>query len=342
MAAALPAIPVIASTADLATSTFAAAGDRARELLDEATRRTPRSLLQAADRTSRAWLVRAENPYLNEIDAVAARLGRPGGHFFNMHYEWGCTTGVKPGRQGEPPRLVRVLDWRTPGLGRHVVVAHVASKLGTWTTLTWPGFAGVLQASALGRFAAALNQAPMDLPVGLLPADWLVNRVRAWRTHALPPAHLLRQVFEEEPDFAGAVRRLSETPICLPAIFTICGVVPGEGAVIERRETKAIVYRGEHCAANAWQTSGWRGRARGKDNAGRLAQMRRLDSDGSLSLGWLRAPVFNATTRLVMVAEAASGHLLAQGYEAEGPATAPLHLAPDLTPATVAGQLATS
>ena len=36
---------------------------------------------------------------------------------------------------------------------------------------------------------------------------------------------------------------------------------------------------------------------------------------------WLRPPVLNKRTRLVFVADAATGSVVAQGYEAEKPAT---------------------
>lgn len=322
----LPAIPVHDVGPDLALSTLAADPDRAQTLLDMAAGPVPELLLRVADRISRGWLVRSGNPYLSEIDVMSRALGRAGGHFFNVHYEWGCTTGVKPGEGGENPRLVRVLDWRTPGLGRHVMAARVAGPAGPWVTLTWPGFAGVLQAVAPGRFAGALNQAPMADPVGLLPADWAVNRARVWRNGSLPPVHLLRRAFERAKDYAEALAILTDTPVAAPAIFTLAGIDPGEGAVIERREREARVHAGHSCTANAWQSAEWSGRARGKQNAERVAMLRGLAGEIEDDLGWLAAPILNDTTRLVMVADAKAGWLVARGYEAGAPATRDLHL----------------
>lgn len=325
-APALPAIPVHDVGPDLAVSTLSADTDRAHALLDLAAGPVPELLLKVADRISRGWLARSGNPYLPEIDAMSRALGRAGGHFFNVHYEWGCTTGVKPGAGGQNPRLVRVLDWRTPGLGRHVMAARVAGPAGPWVTLTWPGFAGVLQAVAPGRFAAALNQAPMADPVGLMPADWAVNRARVWRNGSLPPAHLLRRAFETAKDYAEALAILSETPVAAPAIFTLAGIAPGEGAVIERRERESRVLAGHRCTANAWQSEDWSGRARGKQNAERVAMLRGLAGKVEDDFGWLAAPVLNDTTRLVMVADAKAGWLVARGYEAGLPATRDLRL----------------
>lgn len=322
----LPIIPVHDLDARLGPASLAADRRRADALLDAAAGPVPELLLRMADRISRRWLVRSNNPYLPEIDEVARQLGRAGGHFFNVHYEWGCTTGVKRAANGGRPRLVRVLDWRTPGLGRHVMAARIRSRHGPWVSLTWPGFAGVLQAMAPGRFAAAINQAPMTMPVGILPADWAVNRASVWRNGYLPPAHLLRRVFEEAPSYSVALAMLTDTPVSAPAIFTLAGTAPGEGAIIERREREACVHAGESCAANAWQSVAWAGRARGKLNAERLAMMRGLAGAVECDLNWLGAPVLNDTTRLALVADAGAGWIVARGYEGGMPATQDLHL----------------
>jgi hypothetical protein len=42
--------------------------------------------------------------------------------------------------------------------------------------------------------------------------------------------------------------------------------------------------------------------------------------------GWLKPPILNGNTRLVVVADARQGRLVAQGYEDKVPATAPLEL----------------
>lgn len=42
---------------------------------------------------------------------------------------------------------------------------------------------------------------------------------------------------------------------------------------------------------------------------------------------WLASPLLNAETRLVMIADAAEGRLIARGIEARGPATETLDLA---------------
>jgi hypothetical protein len=131
---------------------------RAHALIDGATRNVPLAALRSLDAISRRWLEKQDSAHLAEIDAIAARLRRPGAYFLSVNYEWGCTCRVAPAPDHSSARLVRVLDWRTPGLGRHVVAARVAAAAGPFLTLTWPGYTGVLQATAPGRFSAALNR----------------------------------------------------------------------------------------------------------------------------------------------------------------------------------------
>ncbi len=300
---------------------------RARALIEGATRHVPRAALRSLDAISRRWLEKQDNVHLAEIDAIAARLRRPGAYFLSVNYEWGCTCRVAPGPDHGSARLVRVLDWRTPGLGRHVIAARVSGPTGRFVTLTWPGYTGVLQAVAPGRFAAALNQAPMRKPLGRFYLDWAVNRARVWRMPHLTPAHLLREVFETARDFGEAKRMLIERLISTPAIFALAGVKPAETAIIERSETEACVHEGVNVTANHWQAPGWYGHARGRDSAGRARQMHRVVPDLDARFPWLSPPILNDNTRLVMIADAREGRLVAQGFEEMQAATQPLELA---------------
>ncbi len=320
-----PVIPVIATGPQFAIETLAVAGERTRALLDLATRHIPHPLLRVGDAVSRHWLVKSRNPYLAEIDAVAAWLKRPGAYYFTVNYEWGCTCRVAPAEDHASARLVRVLDWHTPGLGRYVVAADVTAPAGRYVGLTWPGYTGVLQALAPGRFATAINQAPMrKLGGGFRATDWAANRVRVWRRDHLPAAHLLREVFETAATYAEARRRLAATPIAAPAIFSLAGLDPGDTCVIERTEDEASVHDGPRTAANHWQAHGWTGHGRGVDSHGRARSMTAMTVTLDPSFAWVAPPVLNPMTRLVMVASPSEGRLVAQGYEADGPATAPL------------------
>ena len=324
--ASLADIPVQDCTSDFPLETLRAHEDRLHNLMDDATRHVPRAALRQLDTISRRWLKKWDNAYLAEIDAIAANINRPGAMFFSINYEWGCTCRVAPSPDGKTARLVRVLDWKTKGLGRNVVAARVAGKAGAYTALTWPGYTGVLTASAPGRFAAALNQAPMRKPIGMFYLDWAANRRRVWTMPHQMPAHLLRQVFETAANFDDARTMLIERPVSTPAIFSLAGVKPSETCVIERNETEAKVHDGPNVAANHWQAVGWHGAPRGTDSAGRACQMHAVEAEFDLAMPWLKAPVLNPTTRIVMVADAAQGRLIAQGYENSAPATKVLEL----------------
>ncbi len=322
----LPPIPVLDVGPDFPLETLVRENARAHALLDAATARVPRAALAALDKISRAWLVKWENARLAEIDAIARRLNRPGAYFLSVNYEWGCTCTVGPSPDGRSARLARVLDWATPGLGRNVIAARVAGRAGAFVTLTWPGYTGVLQGMAPGRFSAALNQAPMRRPTGLYPLDWAANRARVWRMGHPMPAHLLREVFETARSFAEAKAALASRPLSSPAIFSLAGLLPSETTVIERSERGARVHDGPSVAANHWRACGWRGCSRGLDSAGRARLMGPAALDMDARFPWLAYPVLNPCTRLAMGADAAEGRLVARGFEREAPATDALNI----------------
>jgi hypothetical protein len=291
-------------------------------LLRDARRLVPAPVLAVADGIARRWLARAGNPYLDEIAAIAALAGRSGAYALNASFEWGCTCGVGAAADGGV-RLLRALDWHQPGLGRTLIVAWQRGPSGDFANIGWPGFVGVVTAMAPGRFAVALNQPPM-MSWGLTPpVDWLMGRVAVWRSRALPPAHLLRQVCETCASYDEARRRLVETPLCLPALFTLAGCAPGQGCVIERTQDRAGCREMPATVANHWTDLPERGRPRGDGSRERAAQM---DAALSSNSPWLAAPILNRDTRLVAAIEPACGRLWLQGRDKDGPVTAPLTL----------------
>ncbi|WP_299625657.1 hypothetical protein [Pelagibius sp.] len=295
---------------------------RLNALIAAAERSYPRSVIALGDRLSRRWLEKSANPYLAEIETVDQVLGRPGAFFLNLSYEWACTCSVGPTPDGRASRLTRVLDWPFDGLGAQIIAARQSGPAGEWINLTWPGFTGSIQGFAAGRFAAAFNQAPMRRRTPSRIVDWGLDRFGLWRRRALPPGHLLRQVFERARDFAEAKAQLMQSPLAMPAIFSLCGTGPEEQAVIERLEHKAAVHEGPQVAANHWLGPMPRARSRGTDSEGRARLMGSAAPEAGPDLAWLRPPVLNETTRLALYAEPASGRLVAQGFEADGPATA--------------------
>src|SRR5262245_22773470 len=322
----LPEIPVFDVGQDFPVETLRLVGrERGDVMLDTATAGVPGIALRVSDAISRRWLKARHSPYLSEIDEIAALSKRPGAYFFNVHYEWGCTTAAKPAADAKTARLLRVLDWSVNGLGRYVVAARIKNALGPWVSLTWPGFTGVLQAMAPGRFAAAMNQPSARKRTGATTIDRLLSKREIWRSKYLQPVHLLRRVFEEAASFADARHMLESTPVCAPVIYTLAGLSPSEVCVIERRETAARVVLGPACAANEWQAADWRpGHFPAFENARRLRAMQAVP--GALDLSWLQWPILNSETRLAFAADPAHGRMIAQGYESDGPATRALEM----------------
>jgi hypothetical protein len=306
--------------------------DRLDLLIGQGQRHYGRLVLAAGDRLTWKWLRRSANPYLDEIEGVRRRLGRPGAVLLNMSYEWSCTTAVVPDAAGGM-RLLRTLDWPLPGLGRTVLVARQRGAAGSYYSVTWPGYVGVLTGMAPGRFSAAINQPPLRWITGIMPLDWVIARLALWRETGLPATHLLRRVFDACRSYAEAKRMLIETPLCLPAFFTLAGTGPDEGCVIERRQNAAAVHEAPAAISNHWVGFGMRGHDRGYDSRRRRALMTTLAEDADGRLSWLRPPILNPTTRLAAVANAARGLLSVQGWEKHGPVTNLFTLPPSNEPA---------
>jgi hypothetical protein len=324
--AGLPGIPFVDVGAGGALKLLEAERARAEDLIAISRRAYTGLALGLGDRISRKWLERSGNPYRAQILAIAAALGLRGAVMLNLSFEWTCTTGAAPSPDGRGNRMLRVLDWRLHGLGKNVVVAREHAPAGVFYNVTWPGAVAVLTAMAPGRFSAAINQAPMRQHGLTLVGDWAVNRVRVWHNTALPPAHLLRQVFEQARSYDEAKRMLVETPLCLPVLFILSGVRPEEGCVIERTETAAVVHDGAQSCANAWRSPHLTGRMRGRDNPERLALMNATQAGPVAGFGWVKPPILNRFTRLAVEANAALGTIGVLGYEREAPATAELRL----------------
>jgi len=283
-----------------------------------------RSLAPALDRMSSAWLKRTPSPYLDEIAAISALIPGGGVWFVNTSYEWGCTTRI----DAEPaPRLWRTLDWPFPGLGRHVEVALQDGGAGVYANVTWPGAVGVLTAVAPGRFAAAINQAPMfrrTRGTALIPYDWALNAVATWRDSGCWPApHLMRHVFDSCATFEAAVGVLSTAPLARPTLFSITGAAPSQACLIERTRTQAVVRRGNATIANDWHPDSppragyWMPRGslvRGLEDSSRRRRCLQDEVPGP-PFAWLREPVLNGFTRLAVEASAASGELRVRGFE---------------------------
>jgi hypothetical protein len=283
-----------------------------------------RGLAHPLDRISARWLKKTPSPYVDEIDRIAEIAGRPGVWFVNASYEWGCTTRIDV----EPvPRLSRTLDWPFLGLGRHVEVALQDGGAGPYANITWPGAVGVLTAVAPGRFAAAINQAPMyrrGESLAWLPVDFALNAIATWREPGRwPAAHLMRHAFDTCETYDDAIALLTSAPIAKPVLISIVGAAPGEGCMIERTETDAVLHSGRCVIANDWHPSSppregrWVARGtlvRGPmDSENRRASLEAHDQERRFD--WLNDPVLNGFTRLAVETSPSTGELSVLGIE---------------------------
>lgn len=287
--------------------------------------------LPVGDRIGRKWLHTSNNPYREEIFAVENTLQTKGLVALNLCYEWGCTSSVYA--LDNSATLLRVLDWPFPALGENMVVTHQRGEAGDFHNITWPGMTGMFTGMAQGRFACALNQAPMRRHLfGNVVTDWIKNRLHTFRSHALPPSHLLRHVFETAPDYATAKRMLCETPVSLPVIYILSGIHADEGCVIERLETSYAVrelHTGRVVAANHFESHlngvghGWLPRA-----IGTIKSHHRAACASSLSaeeirngFAWFKAPIAYSLSRLALKADASLGTLELIGTDGATPIT---------------------
>ena len=304
--------------------------DRVANVLERTKEILPSALLRLGDGYARRYLSRSNNPYLYEIDQIARLIGGPGAYALNFSFEMGCTTGCHAPYGSAAMQLYRTLDWPFR-LGADVVVATHQTAAGTYANITWPGYIGVLTALAPGRFAAAINQPPMTYTFAgfgmSLPVDWLVNRWRIRNMTAMPPTHLLRQVFERCATYEAAKIALASTPICIPVIFTLTGTGAEQGCIIERCENDAVIHEGPVCITNHWINPQFRGRPRrGRNSRRRLAAMQQAMPRLQGGFDWLTPPVLDSFTRLAAEMNAATGHLLLQGWHGEKPQTEVLKL----------------
>ena len=336
----LPAIPVfdLRSETQPSLAAMRAAPVRAESLWHWARGHYTPAGLAFADRLSRHWLRRNDNPLRDEIEAISAALPGPGGHALNLSFEWGCTVGLGA---AEAPFMLRVLDWPLEGLGERLCVFNQAGPAGEWLNLGWPGFAGVITALAPGRFCLSINQPPlpqralarMARRAGAdflgIAVDWLAARPARWRHRGLPPAHLLRMVCDTAPDYATALAILRDTPLAAGAIFSLAGTQPGEAAVIERAEASHAVIEAAPTAvaANGWQCIANPGAPRWRYSAERHAAMTALLS-GPVpgEFGWLKPPIANEGSRLAAMMCPATGRLELLGLEGGEAVTRPLIL----------------
>lgn len=230
-----------------------------RNCVEEAEIQTSGSLAgRLAFKAARALLpkiyrwVGGETEYAADIRAWAKGTGIPEEDliFGNLIYEisqfgscfGGCTATAFNLPGGSGVALVRNMDWPLSGIGELTCIIQYNGPCGTFTSIGWPGFVGVLSAIATGRFSATINQAPQ---VGLPRAQW-------------PASLALRWAFENTESYEAAVTDLVDTPMAASAFFLVAGTEPDQAVVIEHTGREAHcrqMRRGVISVANHYQSA---------------------------------------------------------------------------------------
>ena len=206
--------------------------------------------------------------------------------------------------------------------------AGLVSKTGSLDWLRLPRFdSGACFASLLGE--------PRHGRWSIHPVD---GSVRATRRRYREDTLVLETEFATDTGIVrDAVRRISEKTARSEAEAreTLVSfnpqqrlVRPDEVAIIERTETDARVHEcSSNATANHWQAPGWHGHSRGYDSTGRVRRMLDVSPVFDPRFPWLAPPILNGDTRLVVIADAREGRIMARGFEATRPATEPFDLA---------------
>ena len=288
------------------------ASDRAGPVLNALTDGLPRSgklALPLADQAADLHLASTNSAYHGEVRAIGRWSDRPGAMALTLTSEFGCTARAY---DGPHPVLFRTFDCPGAGIGARVEIVALPGEAGDWMAVTWPGMVGCMQGMAPGRFSAALNRAPERLN-GECKGNWPLGAAIAAGNLGMFPSHLLRQVFETAPDFATARTMLSQTPLAMPAIFTLAGFEPGQVCVIERTEMD-WAEAGNPAAANHFatelaMTGQWE-----PHGAGSEARREQIMAEAApREHASLTAPILTAETCLAMTASAA-GALTVTGF----------------------------
>lgn len=198
-----------------------------------------------------------------EIDGIADALGvsRSDVALLQLSYELGqvaqslytlstsplgCTIGIGPTNEGMTH--LRTLDWGLNSIRGATRVVRYAKGGQNYYGVTILGFAGLLTGMVPGGYSVAINYAtPLALP-----------------TLNSGPAFLLRHVLETCRTYEEAVQLIARSRISGAAFFSVCGVKPGQGAVIEHLGKHALIRRldesvGALAHANHYVTHSWPG-----------------------------------------------------------------------------------
>lgn len=300
-----------------------------------------RRYIRQLDRLGRNWLGRNDAGYMSEIDAVARHTNLPGAYILNLAYEVDllCTCNITE-QEGQGPLMQRTLDWGFTTMGSTVLVAERAGMCGNYYDVTWPAMAGSLTVLCPGRFAIALNQAPMDLLYGKRESTAkLFNTLRGlFRSGRTPPLQLVRKICDSARDFDGAIALLRNALVTKECLISLVGPSAGQMARIEigKNGGVPIVTMGAGAFANDWivHDPRWLPRpcADGfpnskEENDLRAAMIQKYKSaPNQTHFGWLEAPILNKYTAIAVEISVRDNSLRLIGFEKEKAVTNELHI----------------
>lgn len=188
-----------------------------------------------------------DGPYRSELRAWASAVNRDFGEvaMVNCAYDleqvrttlsfgeigttilqklFGCSTAIAQLGDGEMIHI-RNLDWPIGGMGPATRVFEFRKAGSHFYVVGFPMFIGALSGMRPGAYSATINWAPaVQLP-----------------TFDHSPIFLLREVFETCETYDEAVKRLKSARLSTSVFFTVCGVQPGQGCVIERTPDRSWI-----------------------------------------------------------------------------------------------------
>jgi len=137
------------------------------------------------------------------------------GEYKTGAYTW-CSSAAKWTSRGMVH--ARNMDWPLNILkGRTMELNFHGATAGSFTSITFPGYTGILTGIAPERFSASINMMCEDYGVSL---------------RGKPVSFLLREMFEQCEDYDEAVEFLEGSDVFAPALIHLVGIDEGENAVV--------------------------------------------------------------------------------------------------------------
>lgn len=214
-----------------------------------------------------------------ELAVMNKQAGAPAVYTLNDSYDFFCTSAsrIVDGK----PVITSALDWgKLPEICKALYHAECEGEQGPYDIYNVVGYAGALRASARGRFAVALNRAPV--PSYIFPhlrvasqypeerwlkakaqksklvflfnaaafaiscirgeaLDKFVSTAVSYLSTKISPPFLLREVFETATNFDEAVERIAKEKLSAPALMVLTGVNETENCAIYRTRSKCVI-----------------------------------------------------------------------------------------------------